>query len=618
MADKKPFDNAAGMRKLLLAGTILVGTIAAGTAGIRAFLGGGGAEAPKGPEVVMAVDGAAEIGSLDKKTNTLTINAGTNIDVMAPGHFMLRDSAGKNSKDMFFNDRLNVKITGPAGNVTVTAHPDVANSRGSTVLAFEASSKGHTIVCDARKVPFSKMAAILNKGEGTFTFIAPQPMDENGFKTSRNPKGTFVTNASNVGAVLVSNDYKGDVSLQTEKGQVRITNQPHNVLQESLKALATPPAVVAAPAVKAGAPEVKLPPAGKIVPPVKAEIPAAGAPVHVPSPEEKLAASKLEVRQSQQKIVDGAIRLRDETLAARFINRGIIEKNPRINEYTRAVVIANFDAVTRNIQGNFDVWIGKMQLDMKVDDITTARQNLNDSINTLKKVEGEFRGNKAEVDRLNKEKAQKDAKEKLSPLSSAGLGSNMYAATVRSFGENSTIFVSATDIYIQRDDGKDKVLDADAVKNPKAQFTQLKITEPGVYDIHFNGAAVDGVAFQITSTHKDATVRVHLNSLPEHLAGEKTKPVEIKAAGAVVIQTDDPKPKGLELKEAGKNTSVELEGKPLIKVVEPKGAVKIQEGVGARTSSLTPIDGFKALAAATQERPTSHAARLERGDFGIG
>lgn len=125
------------------------------------------------------------------------------------------------------------------------------------------------------------------------------------------------------------------------------------------------------------------------------------------------------------------------------------------------------------------------------------------------------------------------------------------------------------------------------------------------------------MAFQVISTHKDANVRVHFDNLEEHLKGAKALPVEVRAAGPVTIKTTDPKPEILELKPVGKNTSVELDKKPLIKVIEPKTPVQIQEGDKITISSLMPVDGFKSLAAVA-ERPGSHADRLVRGDFGIG
>ncbi len=615
---KKPFDNAGAMRNLFLAGSLLVGTIVAGTVGVRSFFRGEPVPT-KAPEAVVAVEGGVELGSMDKNTKTLTVPVGTHIQVMAPGHLMLSNGAGKTSKDMFFDGQLNVKITGAAGNVNVTAYADVANSRGSTVLNFTQTAKGHNIVCDATRVPSGKLATILEKGEGKFTFIAPQPMDENGFKTSRNPKGLFITNADDLGFLLVGAGYKGDVSLQTPKGRIQVSGQPHNILQDSLKALATPPAVggPAAPVVEVPVPPggmVDPPPAKLDMPPVeKKDMPEVKRP---PTAEEKLAQSRLEVREKQQKVLDAAVKLRGDVLDARQITRDIIANNPRIDEYTRECALANYDFVTRNVQGNFDVWIGRMQLSMRQDDIAAANRDLGESLGILGKAQADFRGNKADAEKERREKARQDAKEKTSPLSSTGSG-NSYAVTVRSFGENSTISVSPTAVSIVREDGKDGAIEIDAKKRPTAQITQLKITEPGTYDIHFKGTARDGVAFQVTSTHKDATVRVHFDNLETHLSGAKALPIEVRAAGPVTIKTDDPKPEKLELKPVGKNTSVELDAKPLIKVVEPKTPVKIQEGDKMTISSLTPVDGFKSLAAA-QERPASHAGRLERNDFGIG
>lgn len=431
MADKKPFDNAASMRKMLLAGTVLVGAIVAGTTGIRSFFRGEPTPS-KAPEALVAVEGGVELGAMDKKTNTLTVPTGTHVQVMAPGHIMLSNAAGKTSKDMFFEGHLNLKTTGPAGVVNITAYPDVEKGIGSTVVAVSKTDKNHHIVCDATRVSLGKMAAILNKGEGPVTFVAPQPMDATGFQTSRNPKGTFITNRDNNGFLLIAGDYKGAVALQTAKGTVQVSGLPHNLLQDKLKELATPvaaavvPPAAALPKLPAGevrVPDPKLPPAEKIVPPVvKAK---------EPTPEEKLAMSKADVRAQQSKVIGDAINLRDETLGARQIGRNIIANNPRINNQVRSIALGNYDAVTANIQGNYNVWIEGMRLNMKIDDIGDARKKLGESLDTLKKVEGEFRGRRAEVDRDQKEKARQDAKEKANPLSSTGSGNN-YAVTVRS------------------------------------------------------------------------------------------------------------------------------------------------------------------------------------------
>lgn len=612
---KKPFDNASSMQRLVLAGSLLVGTIVAGTVGFRSLIGLGGPAQNKAPEVLVAVEGGAEIGSLDKKTNTLTVPTGTHIELMAPGHYMLKNAAGKTSKDTFFDGQLNVKTTGPAGSVTVTAYADIANSRGSTVLNFKEVGKDHKIVCDATRVPLGKLATIFEKGEGSVTFMAPQPMRENGFKTSRNPKGTYITNSDNLGFLMIGAGYSGTVSLHTPKGELKITGEPHNSLQEKLKALAAP--AVAKPTVDPVPPAVKVdPPAAKIDPPAeKINPPEVKRP---PTAEEKLEQSRREVREKQQKVLREAIKLKSEILEARQITRGIIASNPRIDRYTRRVALANHDFGTQVIDRRLREWIGGIELGIQKTDLEAANKSLAESMAQLKKAEAEFRGNSADVERERREKLRQETKEKTNPLSSASAGGNNYAVTVRSFGENSTISVSPTSVSILRDDGKEGTVEIDTKKRPTAQVTQLKITEPGTYDIHFQDKAREGVAFQVISTHKDAVVRIHSTGLSEHLGGAKTLPIEVRATGSVVIKTEDPKPEKLELKPAGKNTSVELDGKPLIKVFEPKTPVKVQEGNKETISFLAPPNDFKFLAAATQERPTSHAARLERGDFGIG